>query len=332
VYSNDRQDSSALFCTAVVYAELASVNSQIEVLRRQEMAAERLLDIEARRVHERVDSPEKLTRAKLLAARTQMWAVGLNSSARRLRKQLASLTGLPEREIEPVADSMPLLSELEPKASSSDSRIGQLTAARDVAQLEYVLARTRKMKTKGQTVMGTANLGDLEAAFVTEFEKLNALLEVNFELQRARLEVLTANGKLEEWAWGADANSKSGPVDVGAVQPAGIEASTPRTQGRAGLVTSPMLRSIMIAPGKAAMVAGQSQQFSAIAIYSGGKAKDATSEATWRCSSNWGAIISPSGLFTALAIGQSTIIATVGGVSQSQQITITPDDWTPLNP
>jgi Big-like domain-containing protein len=329
----DRRER-VLLCTAVDYAELEKLNSQIEVVHRQDVAATRLLNIEAQRVVTEFDSPEMLTRAKLLAARTRMWAAGLEGSARQLRKRLGDLTGLPEEEIDPVADSMPVLQESEATVDWLEAKIKQQAAARDVAQLEYVLARTNKMKTKGKAVMAKASVGDLEAAFVIEFEKLNALLEMNFELQKTQLEALKASGNLEKWARRGDDDwaAKSRLSTAVVAGPTAFAATIPQISGAATLAPKPTVKSIMITPAKSSILAGQSQQFSAIAIYSDGKAKDATSEATWRCSSNWGAMVSTSGLFTALATGQVTISATVGGVSRSQRIAITVDDWTPLNP
>jgi uncharacterized protein YjdB len=81
----------------------------------------------------------------------------------------------------------------------------------------------------------------------------------------------------------------------------------------------------MVTPAVSALVAGQSQQYSAIAIYRDSSAKDVTSEAIWQCSRSSDAIVSSAGLVTALATGQVTITATVSSVSQSRRITITAD-------
>ena len=313
-----QQIRDAVLCTAVAYAELDKVDSQTYSLRRQETAVERLLNIEARRVVARADNPLVLTRAKLLAARTRMWAAGLEDSERQLRKQLADLTGLPEEEIAPVSDSMPPLPNTEIDADWLQAPMRQLAAARDVAQLEDVLARAYRMKTRVNVVLNTATLGDLVAAYITEEERFNALLEINFQFERMQLQLLHATGKLKEWALGDAASGSGQPTPQ---QGRGTEESK----------ASAAVQSIMITPALSVLVAGQSQQFSAITIYRNGKAKDVTREAVWQCSSNSGAIVSTSGLVTALSTGQVTISATSSGVSKLRLITITPEDLTFLD-
>ena len=319
----------AELCTAIFYAELDEVNSQIQVLQRQEVAAERLLKIEARRVVARVDNPVVLTRARLLAAQTQMWTACLDGSALRLRRLLADLTGLPEDEIEAVPDSMPLLPDVSTTDPEMQMLMGELLAARNVAQLEHVLARTQRMSTRGKMVVGKANLGDLVADYITEDEKLVVLLELNFAFERAQLRLLQATGGLEKWALD-DTDSGSESVAVATAGSVMVAAPATRVSQAEQLTVSPTVKSIMITPAVSSLTTGQSQKFSAIAIYGDGSAKDATSDARWRCSSNSDAIVSTSGLVTALAKGQVTISATVSGVSELRQITITSDDSVPF--
>jgi hypothetical protein len=309
----------AVLCTALAYAKLAAINSQMAILRGQEVTAERLLKVEIQRVVKRMDDPVVLSRAKLLLARTRMLAAKLECSALRSRKQLAELTGLPQGKIELVADSVPPLLEVSSADIEMRACMRQVSAARDVAQLEHVLVRTQRMSTRGKVVTGKANLGDLLAAYIAEDEKFVALLETNFAFDSAKLQMLDVNGRLENWAMDTAPRPEEGMIAQTITA-----SSVPETA-----TTSPAVRSIMITPGVSKLSVGQSQQFSAIAIYSKASARNVTSEAVWQCSSNSDVIVSSSGLVTALATGQVRVTANFGGVSQPRQIKITADDSMP---
>jgi hypothetical protein len=172
--------------------------------------------------------------------------------------------------------------------------------------------------------LSKATLGDLLANYIAEEEKLDALLEMNFEFQKAQLELLQLGGQLEKWAFRDEA---LGPEVFTALagEPATIAEACSRPSEPKKLGLSSDVQSIMVTPAVSALVAGQSQQYSAIAIYSDRSAKDVTSETVWQCSSSSDAIVSSAGLVTALATGQVTITATVSSVSQSRRITITAD-------
>jgi hypothetical protein len=133
------------------------------------------------------------------------------------------------------------------------------------------------------------------------------------------LQMLDVNGRLENWAMDTAPRPEEGMIAQTITA-----SSVPETA-----TTSPAVRSIMITPGVSKLSVGQSQQFSAIAIYSKASARNVTSEAVWQCSSNSDVIVSSSGLVTALATGQVRVTANFGGVSQPRQIKITADDSMP---
>jgi len=200
--------------------------------------------------------------------------------------------------------------------------VKQLQSARDVAQLEYILARTDTTKQEAATELGKATLGSEEAAYIAEDERLDALRDADFRLQSAQMQLLYAARQLEPWLL-ADGSSVSG-VGAGVAR-----TSSSREPGRSSEMTaSPPIEDIMMTPAVSTMVAGQSRQFSAIVIYGNGTAKDKSSEAEWRCTSNWNVIVSTSGLVTALASGQVTVTVTYSGVSESQNITISDENAT----
>lgn len=429
VAEQDKRGQAMLEC-ALAYAQLIEVNLQLKILQRQERAAERLRDIESHRVVEGVDEPPELNLAKLSKARTRMRIAELESSEWELHRRLANLTGLEERDIEPIAESMPPLPDIPTSALVSDGNsvdsdprvkmaveqanassllakgehesgwpkitlvgqyallptfnnydnfykrfqpnngvvgisirlplldfgqtardhqaeidaskahyqidavkseisdekkrlqgiVKQLQSARDVAQLEYILARTDTTKQEMLTELGKVSLGSEEASYVAEDEKLDALLDADFRLKSGQLQLLYAVGQLEPWL-SVDGSSASA---VGA----GVAiASSNGEPGRSSETTaSSPIKDIMMTPAVSTLVVGQSRQFSAILIYSNGTAKDKSSEAEWRCTSNWNAIVSSSGLVTALATGQVTVTVTYSGVSESQNITISDEN------
>jgi outer membrane protein TolC len=81
--------------------------------------------------------------------------------------------------------------------------VAQLQAARDVAQLEYEIAQKSLAAVQTKIDAGTANLHDLDDARSQVSERLIALQDVNFELQRSRLGLLRSAGELEKWVLGS---------------------------------------------------------------------------------------------------------------------------------
>ena len=78
----------------------------------------------------------------------------------------------------------------------------QMQAARDVAQLEYELADKNLAAVRTRMDAGSANLHDLDDAQSQVSERLIALQDVAFELQRAELGLMRSTGDLEKWALG----------------------------------------------------------------------------------------------------------------------------------
>jgi len=89
-------------------------------------------------------------------------------------------------------------------------------------------------------------------------------------------------------------------------------------------VTSEPPLSIAVTPNPAAVTVGGTQQFTATGTYSGEGTQDLTSQVTWGSSTAGVASINAGGLATALAVGSTTITATLGSVSGSASLTVTP--------
>ena len=86
----------------------------------------------------------------------------------------------------------------------------------------------------------------------------------------------------------------------------------------------PSLISISVTPNTASISAGSVQPFDAVGTYSDNSTQDQTSTATWTSSDPTVAAIDATGKAMALDNGQVTIQATVGSVSGSAQLTVTP--------
>jgi hypothetical protein len=82
--------------------------------------------------------------------------------------------------------------------------------------------------------------------------------------------------------------------------------------------TSPMISSIAVSSGVVTnLTTGSTQQFSAIAISTDGSTATITSQATWASSDQSVATISPTGVVTGIAPGQTDITAFYEGVTST---------------
>jgi outer membrane protein len=80
--------------------------------------------------------------------------------------------------------------------------VTQMQAAHDVAEIEYEIAQKNVEATETRMKSSTANLHDLDNARTQSSEKLIALQDVTFELERNQIALLRAMGNLETWALG----------------------------------------------------------------------------------------------------------------------------------
>ncbi len=80
--------------------------------------------------------------------------------------------------------------------------VTQLQAARDVAELEYEIAQKNIEAVRTRMENSTANLHDLDNAQTQASERLIALQDVTFDLERTQVALMRATGDLESWALG----------------------------------------------------------------------------------------------------------------------------------
>jgi outer membrane protein TolC len=76
----------------------------------------------------------------------------------------------------------------------------QLSAARDVARLEWEVSQGDLEAVKGRVQTGEANTRDEQNAELNSDDKHAAYLDAEFELSRAQLQLLRLTGELENWA------------------------------------------------------------------------------------------------------------------------------------
>jgi hypothetical protein len=314
-----RSRKNVILCTALLFAKLEGIQAQELVLRQQQRYVYRLFDIESRRVSADVDHPLLLINAKLLRARTRMESAALSTSERKTRAALSGLIGLPLDQVGPVENSMPPLPDNLTGAVEDREALQQLMAYRDIIQLDYVSEYTSRLKATHDMALAKASIGSLVAAHITEEIKFIALLHFNNEIRAAKIQFLGMSDDLEAWAFGrAIPNAQASaplesPASDSSAPPPGV---TPSEQ-------APPLLSILIAPAIKDLQVGKSQQYSAIATYSNGHARDVTSEANWSCSSDTGAVLSSTGLLTGLSVGVSTVHVEFQGLTRSRKLSIT---------
>jgi outer membrane protein TolC len=78
--------------------------------------------------------------------------------------------------------------------------VRQLAAAHEVARLEHLLAQADTEAVQARVDSGAASLKDQETARLTEQQRYMTMLDVGFELDKARLQLLRSLGELEKWA------------------------------------------------------------------------------------------------------------------------------------
>jgi outer membrane protein TolC len=78
--------------------------------------------------------------------------------------------------------------------------VRQLGAAREVARLEYQLARSEVDAIEARLEAGTATLREEHQVRAQENERYKIFLDASFELETVQLQLLRATGELEKWA------------------------------------------------------------------------------------------------------------------------------------
>src|SRR5215470_2269064 len=108
----------------------------------------------------------------------------------------------------------------------------------------------------------------------------------------------------------------NGTVSGNALGSANVSATSGSITGSTSVtVTQAVISSIAVTPSTATIPAGLTQQFTATATFTDSSTQDVSTQAIWTSSSGSVATISSSGLATAVAVGASTITASIGAIS-----------------
>lgn len=216
---------------------------------------------------------------------------------------------------------MPSLPERSLTTEENGQVLARLLAFRDVVQLDYVAAYMNRLKATHDMALARASVGVFVAAEIEEVMKLGTLIGFNNQIRLAKIQFSGASGDLEAWALGR-AHGESGASG------ASVENRMPETMGDKTTPPAPVqsarLISLLIAPAIAELPIGKNQQYSVIATDSDGHARDVSAEATWSCSTDSGAVLSSTGLLTALSEGRLTIRVEFHGLTTNRELSITP--------
>lgn len=331
--------------TARDYIQLAWAIAQLSARKQQHELARRLVAVERMRARAGVDDDVVLYRAKLLEAQIRMRTADTEGEVLALRHTLAARIGVSETSLDIVPDSVPALPTTEDLGGSVQlaalhdqfellsTEVKEQAAARDAAQLAYYLARRDATRMSATT---TGTLGEQITSQIRAEEKFGMLLSEIVQLQQSELTLLVATGDVEQWIADSAQPTRESLVSeqrspAGEQMPA-AEGSTVRLwEGKAVVqgvsapltkkVTPSSKRDLMVLPGEGKLTVGECKQFAAVGV-ADGKGNDVTSLAKWFSSNESVAIVSTSGLVTALRTGKVVIRADLDGVSRPVQTTV----------
>ena len=81
--------------------------------------------------------------------------------------------------------------------------VQQLSAARDVADLEYQISKTQLEAVEIRIQSSTATFHELEDARTQARERRDQFLDADMQLNRAKVGLMRSTGALETWALGS---------------------------------------------------------------------------------------------------------------------------------
>jgi len=117
------------------------------------------------------------------------------SASQRARAQAADAEALKARKQAEAAKN-----QVSEETLKLQRTVEQLAAAREVADLEYQVAQSGREALQVRVDAGTGTRRELSDAMVQANERFIAFQDVDFEWQRARVNLLRVTGELEKWA------------------------------------------------------------------------------------------------------------------------------------
>ena len=297
---------------ATAYVLLDWNDLRYKVLLHEQETAARYARVEALRVAAGVDDGSQLVRARLLEARSRARAAHQQREIEELRESLAQLLG--KENLEPVLDAVPpphagkvreaesVLSQTDPKALlRTRPLLEEVAARRDAVQLTYLLAVRKARRAAG---LPTSTLGEQLDSTIQTDQAFVDLLDASADVERVELQLLDSSGQLQNWA------ERTGSTR---------QDRAPRLRA----VSDHYSEGLLLLPAEEALKARESLQLAAVSTQVG-RGKDVTTAVRWTSSDESVAIVSSSGLVTALRPGTVVISAARGDQDQEKQITVAP--------
>jgi len=306
-------DKATLACL-LAYINLAKINVQLDILKIRDQITRHLLLIESERILDEVDDPSAMYLAKLSRARAELKAAELEPVRYQLLALLSALTGLEQNKIEPVLDSIPTSIDTKWVAMiANDSTLSadehrlieelrRRSFGRDQAQAEECLAFLASNKMEVASELGRVGLGSDELGYVSELEKLDAFVQVAFQVESTEAEFFQKTHKLSAWLSGVQSTVENGS-----------------SADSFHSVIVPF--DIAISPAISKIQVGQSVQLYAFVIDEKGRAADKSSDMFWSVNT-WNAVISDSGLITALTPGRVMVSVSYSGTTETLSINV----------
>lgn len=322
-------DTPATRLAAVTYVLLSWTELQASLMNNENYGAARMTRVERARVVAGIDDQSFLTQAGVMEASSRAERAFLEGQETGLRQILASLIRLPLEQIEVQPETIPALghpsqiyalteagqSSEQPSIYQMKTLVTNLTAKRDAAQVDYCSADRDAIRTA--QLEGSPFHEVLSSRIVAE-NKLNTLLQAERDLQVAQVVLLDLKGLLSGAESGSpnDGQLRSGPnaKAAGSRNVGKVAGSTPAPGGSES-------SALLIMPTDGTLKVGACRQLAAISIHNG-RGSDATLDVPWTSSAEAVAIVSTSGLVTAIRSGSVRISAKADNVVRSLSVQV----------
>jgi hypothetical protein len=298
--SADKKHASAELtaCAVVNYVNLLKRDLQLRILDVQVVDAHHLIDAEVRRIRRQVDDSRSMNRARLYLARAEFWQAFVQDSVRTSRTQLSALTGVPDDQLGTIERALPATAFDERADEQYETELALWEKLRDVALLEYAVARDTRMRILVRGTIAKSTLPDLMSATLDERERALSLIEIHFDLLALRLLAASAE------------NSRLNNLDL---------ANDPRDASAKSLILAPLIDSLPI---------GQVRKLTLYEVLADNSNRDVTKRARWRCPDSVDTIVSSDGVIASFSKGPATIHAEIGKLNSALRVTVIADDLT----
>jgi outer membrane protein len=143
----DRTRDDIIFRTATAYLDLAKARHSLDLMRNEQVSAEKILEVTRERAQANQELPIEITRSQLALARIQERVITLEDSNETLEQQLRELTGIPENQAFEVDTEEPSFATdqqeaaMESLALQSDTTV--IEAENERAAREHILKGAR---------------------------------------------------------------------------------------------------------------------------------------------------------------------------------------------